>query len=68
MSGIIKTVSYEASGTKNLVEKLKEQPRWTWFMNWGDPGRMRGDFKSFIETYTCEEVLTLDELPWVKIS
>jgi mannan endo-1,4-beta-mannosidase len=46
---------------------LKEQPRWTWFMVWGEPGggfRQGGGFR---EVYNSDEALTLDELPWVAV-
>jgi len=42
--------------------KLREQPRWTWFMAWGNPDR-----RTIQEVYDCNETLTWDELPWVKI-
>jgi len=40
---------------------LKEQPRWTWFMQWGEPSG-----KAFI-FYQDDQVLKLKDLPWVKV-
>lgn len=40
---------------------LKAQPRWTWFMNWGEPRR------DTAETYKSSQVLKLKDLPWVKV-
>ena len=42
-------------------EKLREQPRWTWFMLWGNIDRRVNR-----EVYDCNETLTWEELPWVK--
>ena len=42
-------------------EKLREQPRWTWFMVWGNlPWGANRD------AYDCNETLTWEKLPWVK--
>ena len=49
------------------LEKIKSQPRWTWFMSWGDTGGFGQNFRTYLDTYRSEEVLTLEELPWVKI-
>jgi mannan endo-1,4-beta-mannosidase len=48
-------------GAPPTPEKLREQPRWTWFMSWGTP-----DWRSGREIYDCNETLTWDKLPWVK--
>ena len=44
---------------------LRQQPRWTWFMLWGDPGD--GDGKSFRAGYHNSQVHTLEDLPWVDV-
>ncbi len=44
-------------------DTLREQPRWTWFMAWGTPG-----WRTNREIYDCNETLTFEELPWVKVS
>jgi mannan endo-1,4-beta-mannosidase len=48
-------------------EVLRGQPRWAWFMSWGDPEAMWMEHQSYVATYDSAEVLTFDELPWVKI-
>jgi mannan endo-1,4-beta-mannosidase len=48
-------------------EVLRAQPRWTWFMAWGDPEGAWLDRQSYLATYESPEVLTRDELPWVEI-
>lgn len=54
-------------GNLPTLEKIRSQPRWTWFMSWGEPGGFGRDFRSFFELYGSEEALTLDELPWSEI-
>ena len=63
-----KPIALGEVGRLPSLEKLNEQPRWTWFMNWGEPVRHGIDFKSFLETYDSDKVITLDELPGVDIS
>lgn len=48
-------------------EILRAQPRWTWFMYWGEPSGFWRDGAASLATYESEEALTLDELPWVKL-
>lgn len=62
-----KPIALGEVGNAPTVEILKEQPQWTWFMNWGQPGGFGGDFKKYYETYHSEQALTLDELPWSDI-
>lgn len=50
------------------VEVLEKQPRWVWFMHWGDPERLLQNSDEFNKIFSSEKVITLDELPWVKIS
>jgi mannan endo-1,4-beta-mannosidase len=45
---------------------LKEQPRWTWFMLWGDPPGWGPDAETFKAAYKCDQVVTLEQLPWVQ--
>jgi mannan endo-1,4-beta-mannosidase len=49
------------------LDKIKGQPRWSWFMQWGEPGGFGRDFQSYREIYDSEEALTHDELPWVEV-
>jgi mannan endo-1,4-beta-mannosidase len=45
---------------------LMEQPRWAWFMRWGDPGGRDG--REVRALFNSEQVLTHDELPWVDLN
>lgn len=63
-----KPIALGEVGQAPPLSKLKDQPRWTWFMLWGAPpgfGGMEAS-KYFQEVYKGEQVLTHDKLPWVK--
>ncbi|MBN1811632.1 MAG: glycosyl hydrolase family 26, partial [Anaerolineae bacterium] len=45
---------------------LRSQPRWAWFMLWGDPSCLRREREAFRANYESEETLTLEDLPWAK--
>ena len=62
-----KPIALGEVGKLPSAEKLKEQPRWTWFMAWGDFSEFGNDFDSVLQTYKSENVLTLDELPWANV-
>ncbi|MFC1569466.1 glycoside hydrolase family 26 protein [bacterium] len=49
-------------------EILRKQPRWTWFMSWGEPRgwQDREAFQEFLQLYDCDETLTYEELPGAK--
>ena len=51
-------------GVPPSPEKIEEQPNWVWFMNWGEPGR---NYKNTVETYKNQNVLKLQDLPWVEL-
>jgi mannan endo-1,4-beta-mannosidase len=61
-----KPIALGEVGNPPPADKLKEQPRWTWFMRWGDPGGFGrgGDPR---ELFNSEQVITHDELPWVEV-
>jgi len=61
-----KPIALGEVGQLPTIEKLQSQPRWSWFMLWGDFGFGR-NFEEMIKTYQSEQVLTLEELPWVTI-
>jgi len=63
-----KPIALGEVGKLPSVDDLQDQPRWTWFMGWGDPPNWREDYESFLELYNSENTLTLDELPWAKVS
>lgn len=54
-------------GAPPTVDILRSQPRWTWFMLWGDPSELFRQGRQAPQIYGSEEVLTFDELPWVSI-
>jgi mannan endo-1,4-beta-mannosidase len=58
-----KPIALGEVGALPTAEKLREQPRWTWFMAWGTP-----DWRTNREVYDCNETLTWEELPWVKVT
>ena len=62
-----KPIALGEVGNMPTLEKIKSQPRWTWFMSWGEPGGFGRDFRSLFEVYGSEEAVTLEELPWTKI-
>jgi mannan endo-1,4-beta-mannosidase len=61
-----KPIALGETGRMPTVQILRDQPRWTWFMNWGDPGGWRRDQEAVTAIFESEEVLTLEKLPWVK--
>ena len=62
-----KPIALGEIGATPSLEKLKEQPGWTWFMSWGEPGGRGSNFRGFLELYNSDRVLTHGELPWVKV-
>ncbi|MCK4855047.1 MAG: hypothetical protein KAT31_12310 [Bacteroidales bacterium] len=62
-----KPIALGEVGATPSPEKLKEQPKWTWFMSWGESGGPGGNFRSFLDLYNSDQVLTHKELPWVKV-
>jgi len=61
-----KPIALGEVGSPPSIEKLEEQPRWTWFMKWGEPGG-RGTGVNERSLFESELVITHDELPWVEI-
>jgi mannan endo-1,4-beta-mannosidase len=57
-----KPIALGEVGTPPTSEQLREQPRWTWFMVWGNLDR-----RASREIYDSNETLTWEELPWIKI-
>jgi mannan endo-1,4-beta-mannosidase len=62
-----KPIALGEVGAVPPLEILKGQPRWTWFMSWGEPRGFGRDFRSFLEVFNSDQVLNHEELPWVKI-
>jgi mannan endo-1,4-beta-mannosidase len=63
-----KPIALGEVGQVPSLEIIQNQPRWVWFMSWGEGGG-RGPQGSnpFFDVYKSEEALTLDELPWVTV-
>jgi mannan endo-1,4-beta-mannosidase len=55
----------EVGGTPSL-DILKKQPRWAWFMCWGDPPWR--DMPAYRALFESEQVLTHERLPWVHLA
>jgi mannan endo-1,4-beta-mannosidase len=55
-------------GEMPTPEILRRQPRWTWFMHWGDPSALWAEREAVRELYESEETVTWEDLPWVKIA
>jgi len=49
------------------LQIIEEQPKWSWFMQWGDPGGFGAGFRSAHEVYNSEVAITFEELPWVDL-
>ena len=62
-----KPIALGEVGATPSPAKLNEQPKWTWFMSWGEPGGRGGNFRSFLDLYNSDQVLTHEELPWAKV-
>jgi mannan endo-1,4-beta-mannosidase len=60
-----KPVAIGECGAPPPDEVLAAQPRWTWFMLWGDPTAPFKDGQSLRKAYAHERTLTHDQLPWV---
>lgn len=64
--GAGKPIALGEVGRAPTVEVLRSQPRWAWFMVWGEPLGNWKDAPSIRPTYDSAEALTHEELPWVK--
>jgi len=62
-----KPIALGEVGNLPTLDKLEKQPRWTWFMAWGEPGGFGRDFRNILQMYGSDRVLTLEELPWTDI-
>jgi mannan endo-1,4-beta-mannosidase len=63
-----KPIALGEVGTPPTPEILKRQPRWSWFMRWGELSPEMKDSAAFRVIYDSEEVWTFDELPWVQVT
>ena len=62
-----KPIALGEVGTPPTPEIIQKQPRWTWFMNWGEPGGGPSGFQRFRSIYESDLAITYDKLPWVTI-
>jgi mannan endo-1,4-beta-mannosidase len=62
-----KPIALGEVGRVPTPEILRGQPRWIWFMSWGDPSGLWSEGQAFLATYQSDETLTLEKLPWVKL-
>jgi mannan endo-1,4-beta-mannosidase len=63
-----KPIALGEVGEPPSVDVLKRQPRWLWFMVWGDlkaPDSL--GVPDYSGVYESSQTLTHDELPWVKV-
>ncbi len=63
-----KPIALGEVGNAPTLEILKRQPRWAWFMSWGDPEGTWREQEGLRAVYAGEEALTLEELPWAKLT
>lgn len=58
-----KPIALGEVGAPPAPEKITEQPKWAWFMTWGDPNG-----RTTSPAYDNTQVLKLKDLPWVKVA
>jgi len=62
-----KPIALGEVGALPSLDVLNDQPRWVWFMLWGDAFGGFSGRKALDDIYENDEALTLDELPWVNV-
>lgn len=63
-----KPIALGEVGRPPTVDILKAQPRWTWFMSWGEPEALGQDRAAYLSLCESEQVVTLDKLPWSRFA
>jgi mannan endo-1,4-beta-mannosidase len=61
-----KPVALGEVGAMPPAEILRTQPRWAWFMHWGEPMALWMERDTVRELLEGANVLTMDKLPWGK--
>ena len=61
-----KPIALGEMGALPPVEILRAQPRWAWFMHWGEPMALWMEREAVRGLFENEAVLTWENLPWVK--
>lgn len=62
-----KPIALGEVGAVPSVDILINQPKWTWFMVWGEPGGGFQGYKNFRDVFYSDQAITHDELPWVTV-
>ena len=65
-----KPIALAEVGRVPPIEILTGEPRWAWFMTWGELagfGAPPSDFPKIRAVYESDRTLTWDKLPWVKV-
>ncbi|MGB7538765.1 MAG: glycosyl hydrolase [Anaerolineales bacterium] len=63
-----KPVALGEVGAMPPVEILRAQPRWVWFMHWGEPMALWMERDNVRGLFDAPETLALEDLPWVKVA
>jgi mannan endo-1,4-beta-mannosidase len=61
-----KPIALGEVGAMPPLEILRAQPRWTWFMHWGEPMSLWMERDAVRAFFEAPETLALEDLPWVK--
>jgi mannan endo-1,4-beta-mannosidase len=59
-----KPIALAEVGAVPSEEILEQEPRWSWFMSWGDPSGEKDGGQALRAIYDSAKTTTLDELPW----
>jgi mannan endo-1,4-beta-mannosidase len=62
-----KPIALAEVGPVPSVKVLRRQPKWAWFVVWGDLSGEGKEFPALKKIYDSEEVLNWEELPWVTV-
>jgi len=62
-----KPIALGEVGAPPKLESLREQPRWLWFMVWGELYHFWQDREAYQALYDHEITVNLENLPWVKM-
>ena len=62
-----KPIALAEVGPLPTPEILQKEPRWAWFVAWGDVASNWKERDKVLATYNNEAVLTWEKLPWVTV-
>ena len=63
-----KPIALAEVGPLPTIAVLQRQPRWAWFVAWGDLAGGRADRTAVAALLGSESVISWEKLPWVKIA